>query len=127
MLLFIILVIAMVALIIYFATLTVRKKNPKFIPPEVKDEPDLNKLEHLVSSVKKTQQPEQEEKTAEQAQNEETQEEQDNTEDQNEQEDEQNSEQQNSGKRPRGTPPKKPPTLNLRQAMKTKQFLDRKG
>ncbi len=130
MLLFIFLVIALVALIIFFAILTVKKKNPEFVPPEVKEEPDLNKLDHLVSSVKR---PKEEEKTGEttdkgkeERDSQEAEEKQTGEEAQKNKEKE---EEQDKKQRPgtRGTPPKKPPTINLKEAMRSKQFLDRKS
>ncbi len=128
MLLFIFLVIALVVLIIFFAILTVKKKNPEFTPPQVNTEPDLNKLDHLVGSVKKKAEQEQIHQQSDQEQDASQQQEEESMQEQEEQEKETGEQtQEKKGPGSRGKPPRKPPTLNLRQAMKSKQFLDRKG
>ena len=126
MILFIFLVITLVALIIFFAILTVKKKNPEFIPPKVNEEPDLNKLEHLVGTVKKSKQKQdsQQEKQQSQEQTPQAQESKQDEQIEKEEKEQQDEKKQKIGKR--GTPPRKPPTIDLKQAMKTKQFLDRK-
>ncbi len=125
MLAFIFLVVALVALIIFFAILTVKKKNPEFEPPKVNTNPDLNKLDNLVSSVKKPKQETTVKQVDEPENNQQL--EQPEEEPNNKQEQKEETTQKTTSKPGnRGKPPRKPPTLDLKQAMKSKQFLDRK-
>jgi hypothetical protein len=52
MILYIILVISIVALTIFLASLIVRKRHVKYTPPKIEHKPDLNDLDSLIASVK---------------------------------------------------------------------------
>ena len=134
MIFYIILVLILVGFTIWVAQLIVSKKNPEFKPEPVEKIDDLNKLDDLVGTVKK---PKQEDQTQNQVQQTEQQpDNKDNDEKEyssamdntNPEQDNKDSEEEEeppktkfSGRR--GTPPKRPPRTNLREAMKNSEIL----
>jgi len=121
MIAFTIITIALISIIILFAIVITKKKNPPFVPPKVESEPDLNKLDNLITSVKKKESPKTEsvEKQTEKQDIKE-----DKKTDVKKDTQEEKEEKKKIGSR--GSPPKQAPRIDIKQAMKNKEIIDRK-